>query len=61
MSQQAQVTELPLSDVALRLSKAYNVALNMLLRGDLVGRKNERGRWMVTLESVERYEKQSAA
>ena len=48
------VAEISLSDAAHRLKKSYQVTLDMLLRGHLEGRRDARGRWVVTEESVTR-------
>jgi hypothetical protein len=45
---------MPLSDAALELRRDYHRALKDMLEGTLSGRRNERGRWIVTVESVER-------
>ena len=46
--------ELSLPAAAHRIGVSYEVARRQLFRGELTGRQNESGRWMVSMESVER-------
>jgi len=47
-------TEIPLSEAALRLRLSVQATLSKTLRGELTGRRDERGRWLVDSDSVQR-------
>ena len=42
----------PLSDAALRVGVPYQKALNLMLAGELVGGRDEKGRWRVSIASI---------
>lgn len=44
--------EIPLAETAQRLGVSWAVAWRKVLTGELEGRKNDRGKWVVTEESV---------
>lgn len=46
--------ELSLPVAAFELGESYEVAKRMLFTGELKGRQDERGRWRVSAESVQR-------
>jgi hypothetical protein len=47
------VATLPLMRAAARLQWGYQKTLNAVLRGDLVGEQDHRGRWQVDTASIE--------
>jgi hypothetical protein len=51
-----QSDEIALVSAARRLGLGYHATLNAVLRGDLEGRQDERGRWQVSTQSVARFE-----
>ena len=53
--------EITLTAAAARLKCGYNVALRLVLRGELEGHQDERGRWLVSARSVERRQTVAAA
>ena len=52
--------EMTVTDAAHRLARSYNQTMRLVLRQELQGRRDERGRWLVTTESVERYQRARA-
>jgi hypothetical protein len=44
--------EVPLVAAAAHVRLGYNVVLRLVLRGEIVGRQDERGRWMVSVRSL---------
>jgi hypothetical protein len=46
-------TEIPLVTAAARAHRGYNVILGLVLRGEIEGRQDVRGRWMVRVESLD--------
>jgi hypothetical protein len=54
MDAMISTAEVPLTEAALRLKKSYLATRDMAFRGKLDARRDARGRWLVTAESVER-------
>lgn len=48
----SNVQEIPLMTAAAKLQQGYSVALRLVLRGEIEGRQNERGRWLVSSTSL---------
>lgn len=46
---------LPLVRAAARLQLGYRATLDAILRGDLKGHQDARGRWFVSLKSIRRF------
>ena len=46
-------SEVPLTMAAARLRVSYNVVLRLVLRGEIDGRKDDRGRWMVSVRTLD--------
>ena len=44
--------EVPLVSAAKLLGRSYRATLDAVLRGELVGRQDRRGRWLVSAASV---------
>ena len=45
--------ELPLTAAAARVTRSYNVILRLVLCGEIEGWQDERGRWFVSLPSLD--------
>lgn len=58
--QQNGEREIELTDVCFRLGLGYHAARNKVFRRELQGRKDERGRLVVTEKSVRAYEERMA-
>ena len=52
--------EIPLAEAALRLKRRYHAARDLVLSGTLTWRRDDAGRWLVSLASVEALEAQVA-
>lgn len=50
-----QLTELPLVQACVRAKLGYNPLMRLVLRGDVAGRQDERGRWFVSVESLDAF------
>lgn len=53
--------ETDLIGAALRLGRSYRATLDALLRGELTGHRDARGRWRVDVASVEALAQREAA
>ena len=55
MPQVQQLEEIPLVRGCARARLGYNPMLRLVLRGEVEGRQDERGRWFVSTESLDAY------
>lgn len=54
-------TDIPLVAAAAAMKVGYNVALRLVLRGELPGRQNGSGRWLVDASAVARWCERNAS
>lgn len=52
---QCEADCIPLVEAAYRLRRNYLAVLNMVLRRELSGFKNSRGRWVVSVADIDRH------
>ena len=50
-----EVSEVPLTVGGVRLRASYRKVLDLMMTGKIEGRRDERGRWLVSVASIERY------
>jgi hypothetical protein len=53
--------EIPLVRAAAQVRQGYNVVLRLVLRGEIAGRQDSLGRWLVSVASLEAWHAANSA